>query len=78
MGIKTFVRMLVILTSGVIMSTSNYRDHTRADPVEGTLYKIAFMTALSLWFIPIFTEEFQDSHGGATVKGNRFQKDPLW
>jgi energy-coupling factor transport system permease protein len=77
MGIKTFVRMLVILTSGVIMSTSNYRETIQGLIQWKVPYKIAFMTALSLRFIPIFTEEFQDSMVALQLKGIDFKKIPF-
>ncbi|MBP8031721.1 MAG: energy-coupling factor transporter transmembrane protein EcfT [Acetobacterium sp.] len=77
MGIKTFVRMLVILTSGVIMSTSNYRETIQGLIQWKVPYKIAFMTALSLRFIPIFAEEFQDSMVALQLKGIDFKKIPF-
>ncbi|WP_414732244.1 energy-coupling factor transporter transmembrane component T family protein [Acetobacterium carbinolicum] len=77
MGVKTFVRMLVILTSGIIMSTSNYRETIQGLIQWKVPYKIAFMTALSLRFIPIFTEEFQDSMVALQLKGVDFTKVPF-
>ncbi|WKY47092.1 energy-coupling factor transporter transmembrane component T [Eubacteriaceae bacterium ES3] len=77
LGVQTFIRMVVIMTSGVIMSTSNYRDTIQALVQWKVPYKIAFMTALSLRFIPIFTEEFQDSIVALQLKGVDLKKIPI-
>lgn len=77
LGVKTFIRMLVILTSGMIMSTSNYRETIQGLIQWKIPYKIAFMTSLSLRFIPIFMEEFQDSMVALQLKGIDFKKIPL-
>lgn len=77
MGVQTFIRMIVIMTSGVIMSTSNYRDTIQALVQWKVPYKIAFMTALSLRFIPIFTEEFKDSLVALQLKGVDLNKIPF-
>ncbi|WKY43650.1 energy-coupling factor transporter transmembrane component T [Eubacteriaceae bacterium ES2] len=77
MGIQTFVRMLVIMTSGVIMSTSNYRDTIQGLVQWKVPYKIAFMSALSLRFIPIFMEEFQESIIALQLKGVDLKKIPF-
>lgn len=67
----------MIMTSGVIMSTSNYRDTIQALVQWKVPYKIAFMTSLSLRFIPIFMEEFQDSMVALQLKGVDFKKIPF-
>lgn len=77
MGIKTFVRMLVILTSGIIMSTSNYRETIQGLIQWKIPYKIAFMTSLSLRFIPIFMEEIKDSMVALQLKGIDLKKIPF-
>lgn len=77
LGIKTFVRMMVILTSGIIMSTSNYRETIQGLIQWKIPYKIAFMTSLSLRFIPIFMEEIRDSMIALQLKGIDFKKIPF-
>jgi len=77
LGIKTFVRMLVILTSGIIMSTSNYRETIQGLIQWKVPYKIAFMTSLSLRFIPIFMEEIKDSMVALQLKGIDLKKIPF-
>lgn len=77
LGITTFIRMVVILTSGVIMATSNYRETIQGLIQWKIPYKIAFMTSLSLRFIPIFMEEFQDSMVALQLKGIDFKKIPF-
>ncbi|MGV8905790.1 MAG: energy-coupling factor transporter transmembrane component T family protein [Acetobacterium sp.] len=77
LGIKTFVRMLVILTSGIIMSTSNYRETIQGLIQWKIPYKIAFMTSLSLRFIPVFMDEIRDSMVALQLKGIDLKKIPF-
>lgn len=69
LGVKTFIRMIVILTSGVIMSTSNYRESIQGLIQWKIPYKLAFMSSMSLRFIPIFSQEFNDSLTALQLRG---------
>lgn len=77
LGVKTFVRMLVILVSGVIMSTSNYREAIAGLVQWKMPYTLAFMVSLSLRFIPVFMEEFNDSLTALQLRGINIKKIPL-
>ncbi len=69
MGLRAFVRMVVILTCSSVMTTSNYRNTIQGLVQWKMPYKLAFMSSISLRFIPIFMEEFSDSINALMLRG---------
>lgn len=77
MGVKTFVRMLVILTSASIMTTTNYRETVQGLVQWKVPYMLAFMVSVALRFLPIFSEELRDSLTALQLRGIDLRKIPF-
>ena len=77
LGVKTFVRMLVILTSASIMTTTNYRETIQGLVQWKVPYVLAFMTSVALRFLPIFSEEIKDSLTALQLRGINLKKIPF-
>lgn len=77
LGIKTFVRMLVILTSASIMTTTNYRETVQGLVQWKVPQVLAFMTSVALRFLPIFSEELRDSLTALQLRGINLKKIPF-
>jgi energy-coupling factor transport system permease protein len=77
MGVKTFVRMLVILTSASIMTTVNYRETVQGLVQWKVPYLLAFMVSVALRFLPIFAGELKDSLTALQLRGIDLKKIPF-
>ena len=77
LGINTFIRMMVILTSASIMTTSNYRETIQGLVQWKVPYLLAFMTSTAMRFIPIFSEEIKDSMTALQLRGVNIKKIPF-
>ncbi|MFZ5974003.1 MAG: energy-coupling factor transporter transmembrane component T family protein [Bacillota bacterium] len=77
LGIKTFMRLLVIFTSASIMTTINYRDTVQGLVQWKVPHMIAFMVSIALRFLPIFSEELRDSLTALQLRGVNLKKIPF-
>lgn len=71
------LRMLIIITAAGILSTSNNREIMQGLVQWKLPYEIAFMTAMGLRFLPVFTEEFKDALVAIQLRGVNFKSLPL-
>ncbi len=77
LGIRTFVRLLVIFTASSIMTTTNYRETIQGLVQWKVPYVLAFMTSVALRFLPIFTEEAKDAMTALQLRGINVKKIKL-
>lgn len=68
-GIGYLLRVFIILTSGVIITTSNDRHMIQGIVQLGIPYEFAFMTAVGIKFMPLLIEEFKDTYIAIQLKG---------
>ena len=68
-GVEFILRMGVILMLGCVLATSNQSALTQALIKLKIPYEIAFMSTVGIKFLPIFSEEFQDSLNAIMLRG---------
>lgn len=68
-GMGYLLRVLIIITSGVIIATSNDRHMIQGIVQLGIPYEFAFMTAVGIKFMPLLLEEFKDTYVAIQLKG---------
>ena len=77
LGMMTFFRMLVIVCSASIMTTTDSRE-TMQGLVQWKLpYTLAFMTAVGIRFFPIFLEEARDALMSLELRGVNIKRIPF-
>jgi energy-coupling factor transport system permease protein len=68
-GLGYLLRVLIIITSGIIITTSNARHMIQGIVQLGIPYEFAFMTAVGIKFMPLLVEEFKDTYIAIQLKG---------
>jgi energy-coupling factor transport system permease protein len=76
-GLGYFLRVLIIITSGVIITTSRDREMIQGIVQFGLPYEFAFMTAVGIKFMPLLVEEFKDTYTAIQLKGIEIKSLPL-
>lgn len=73
-GAEFILRMGIILTLGILLSTSNQREVTQALIQLKLPYELAFMSTLGAKFLPILKDEFVDSLNSLMLRGIDIKK----
>lgn len=73
-GIGYLFRVLIILISGAIISTSNTADVLKGFSKLGMPYALAFTASLGVRFLPILMEEIQSTYIAIQLRGINIQK----
>src|SRR5690554_1734130 len=76
-GIQFILRMLIIIVCGGILSTTNSRRMIQGLIQLKLPYELAFMVTTSISFIPLLSEEIQDTLTALKLKGVNLKKIPL-
>lgn len=76
-GIQFIVRMMIIVFSATIITTSNSREIVQGLVQWGLPYDIAFMVAVGIRFLPLLTEEVKDSLIALQLRGIEVNNMPL-
>ncbi len=66
-GVQYLYRMLVVILSGAIISTSGLKDNLQALVQLGLPYDVGFMCAIGIRFLPIFMEDIKKYSDGSRV-----------
>lgn len=74
MAIEFMLRILIIITSALLLTTSNSRDIIQGLIQWKLPYEIAFMAVLGLRFLPVFGEEFKDAKIAMELRGVDIKK----
>ncbi|MFW5897226.1 MAG: energy-coupling factor transporter transmembrane component T family protein [Bacillota bacterium] len=73
-GISIVLRMLIIVISATIMTSSNPRDIIQGLYQWRIPYEITFMVAVAIRFLPLLTEEATDTLVALQLRGLRLEK----
>lgn len=76
-GVSIILRILVILVSAGIMTTSNPRDIIQGLYQWRVPYELAFMVAVAIRFLPLMREEAEDTLTALQLRGVRLEELPL-
>jgi energy-coupling factor transport system permease protein len=76
-GAEFLLRMLIIITSAGILTTSNHREIIQGLVQWKLPYEIAFMASMGIRFLPVFAEEFRDAMIAVQLRGVDIKKLPL-
>lgn len=76
-GSEFLLRMLIIITSAGILTTSNHREIIQGLVQWKLPYEIAFMASMGIRFLPVFAEEFRDAMIAVQLRGVDIKKLPL-
>ena len=76
-GLQFFSRMMIIIFSATIITTSSSREIIQGFVQWGLPYDIAFMVALGIRFLPILTEEIKDSLIAIQLRGVEINNIPI-
>lgn len=76
-SLEFILRMLAILFSATILSTSSPRKIIQGFVQLGMAYEIAFMVAIGIRFLPILSEEIKDSIVAIQLRGIELEKIPM-
>lgn len=76
-GLQFILRMMIIIFSATIISTSNSRELIQGFVQWGLPYDIAFMVAIGTRFLPILTEEIKDSLTAIQLRGIEINQIPI-
>lgn len=76
-GLGYFMRVLIIMLSGTIISTCNMRKLTQGLVQMKLPYEIAFMTSIGIKFLPLLIDEIKDTVTAIQLKGIDINKLPL-
>jgi len=76
-GLGYLLRVLIIITSGVIITTSRDREMIQGIVQFGLPYEFAFMTAVGIKFMPLLVEEFKDTYTAIQLKGIEIKSLPF-
>jgi energy-coupling factor transport system permease protein len=76
-GFQFILRMLIIIMCGGILSTTNSRKMIQGLILLKLPYELAFMVTTSISFIPLLSEEIQDTLIALKLKGVNIKKIPL-
>ncbi len=76
-GIQTILRFLIIITSAVIMTTSNSREIIQGLVQWKIPYELAFMVSVAIRFLPLIQEEVNDMMTAIQLRGVDIKRIPL-
>lgn len=76
-GLEFIIRIMIIILSATIITTSNSREIVQGLIQWGLPYEIAFMVSIGIRFLPILTEEIRDSVVAIQLRGVEIEKIPL-
>lgn len=76
LGISVVLRMMVVIASAILLTTSNSRDLILGMVRWKIPYEIAFMFSISLRFLPIFQEELINIVTAVQLRGVELKKVP--
>lgn len=75
-GLEFIIRMMIIIFSATIFTTSNSREIVQGLVEWKMPYEIAFMVSLGIRFLPMLTEEIKDSIVAIQLRGIELRKIP--
>jgi len=73
-GIGYLFRVMIILLSGAIISTSNTADVLKGFSKLGMPYELAFTASLGVRFLPVLMEEIESTYIAIQLRGINIQK----
>lgn len=76
-AIEFVLRMGIILFAGLIAASSDGREMTDGLLKMGLPYEFAFMSAITLRFLPVFSEEFRSRMNAMAMRGIDIKKMPI-
>lgn len=77
MAAEFILRMLIIIASAGILSTSNSRELIQGLVQWKLPYEIAFMASMGIRFLPVFAEEFRNAAIAIQLRGVNLKTLPL-
>jgi energy-coupling factor transport system permease protein len=76
-ALQFILRMMIIIFSATIITTSNSREIVQGFVQWGLPYDIAFMVVLGIRFLPLLTEEIKDSLTAIQLRGIEISNIPM-
>lgn len=76
-GFGYFMRVLIVMLSGTIISTCNMRNLTQGLVQMKLPYELAFMTSIGIKFLPLLIDEIKDTVTAIQLKGIDINKLPI-
>lgn len=76
-GLQFFLRMMIVIISATIMTTSNYREIIQGLVQWKLPYDIAFMVAIGIRFLPILKDEIKESLLAIQLRGVEIHNIPI-
>lgn len=76
-AVEFVLRMLIIIASAGILSTSSQREIVQGMIQWKLPYEIAFMVSMGIRFLPVFAAEFRDAMIAVQLRGVEIKKLPL-
>lgn len=74
MAVEFILRMVIIIASAGILSTSSSRQIIQGLVQWKLPYEIAFMASMGITFLPVFAQEFRDAMIAVQLRGIDFKK----
>ncbi len=76
-GVSVVLRMLIVVSSAMILLTANSMDMVLGFVRLKVPYEIAFMVLLAMRFLPVLVEEVQDTLIAIQLRGVKIKEIPL-
>jgi energy-coupling factor transport system permease protein len=76
-ALEFLLRMLVIILSGIIATSTDGREMADGMQKMGVPYEFVFMSGIALRFFPIFSDEFRARLNAITMRGINIKKLPF-
>lgn len=76
-GLEFIIRIMIIISSATIITTSNSREIVQGLVQWKLPYEIAFMVSIGIRFLPILMEEIKDSVIAIQLRGIEIERIPL-
>lgn len=76
-GLEFIIRIMIIIASATIITTSNSREIVQGLVQWKLPYEVAFMVSIGIRFLPILTEEIKDSMVAIQLRGIEIEKIPF-
>lgn len=76
-GIEFILRIMVVIISATIITTSNYREIVQGFVQMKVPYEISFMVSVAIRFLPLLTEEIKEIFTAIQLRGIELEKLPL-
>ncbi|HZK57549.1 MAG TPA: energy-coupling factor transporter transmembrane component T [Clostridia bacterium] len=76
-GLEFIIRIMIIISSATIITTSNSREIVQGLVQWKLPYEIAFMVSIGIRFLPMLKEEIKDSVVAIQLRGVEIEKIPL-